>query len=211
MLLASAAEPEGRLARTVATVRSFVDKRYFLVGVTAAVALAAAAPGIGRKGGILRPELTVAWGATCSIFLISGLTLPTSELKAAASRVREHAAIQTFNLALFPAAMLGVCALVAPTGLLPAAALDGMLVMSALPTTVNMCVALTRAAGGSEALAIFNAVLGNVLGVFLTPPLLLLLVGRSQTISMLRTLKGLSLKVSCLTWPAERARGLLRT
>ena len=33
---------------------------------------------------------------------------------------------------------------------------------------------MSRSAGGNEALAIFNAVVGNMLGVVVTPPLLLL-------------------------------------
>ena len=50
------------------------------------------------------------------------------------------------------------CNLLGAAGLINAATRDGMLVMSALPTTVNMCVALSRSSGGDEALAIFNAV-----------------------------------------------------
>ena len=47
-----------------------------------------------------------------------------------------------------------------------------------LPTTVNMCVALTGAAGGNVAAALANAVIGNVLGVFATPLLILALLSR---------------------------------
>ena len=145
--------------------RGFVDRRFFLVGVVAAVGLAALVPELGRKGGPLMPELTVNWGATGGIFLLSGLTLPSSQLAATAVRVKEHALIQAFNLAFVPLVMLAVCSGLGSVGLLPAALADGMLVMAAVPTTVNMCVALTRSAGANEALAIFNAVVGNVLGV----------------------------------------------
>merc|ERR1740133_620064 len=58
-----------------------------------------------------------------------------------------------------------------------------------------MCVALTRSAGGNEALAIFNAVIGNVLGVVVTPPLLLLLLGASADISIVDAMTKLSKKV----------------
>ena len=37
---------------------------------------------------------------------------------------------------------------------------------------VNMCIVLTDSAGGATASALFNAALGNILGVFLTPLLL---------------------------------------
>ena len=46
-----------------------------------------------------------------------------------------------------------------------------------------------------EALAIFNAVLGNLLGVFLTPYLLLKFVGASDALSVLDTLQKLATKV----------------
>ena len=173
------------IKRTFDEVRGFVDRRYFLVGVVAAVGLAAVCPEIGRKGGILRPELTVAWGATCGIFLLAGISLPTNQLAAAALQWREHALIQSYNLGFMPLAMLGICSLLTPTGLLEKPLLDGLLVMAALPTTVNMCVALTRSSGGNEPLAIFNAVLGNIFGVVLTPALLVLLVGSSGTIPFL--------------------------
>ena len=120
----------------------------------------------------------------CGIFLLAGLSLPTNQLAAAALQWKEHALIQSFNLGFMPLVMLGVCMLVGPTGLFERSLLDGLLVMSALPTTVNMCVALTRSSNGNEALSIFNAVLGNILGVVFTPGLLLLLVGRAGAISI---------------------------
>ena len=187
--------PLASLGRATLRVRDFVDKRFFLVGVVGAVALAAVAPSVGRKGGILRPELTVAWGATCGIFLLAGLSLPTNQLRAAALQWREHTIIQSFNLVAIPLAMMGVCAALSPFGIFERSVLDGMLVMAALPTTVNMCVALTRSSNGNEALAIFNAVLGNVFGVVVTPLLLLALVGRTGAISISDTLRKLAAKV----------------
>ena len=61
--------------------------------------------------------------------------------------------------------------------LLPPALCDGLTVLACLPTTVNMCVVLTASAGGNVAAALFNAVVGNALGVVATPALLLLALG----------------------------------
>ena len=88
-----------RLRSAGRSVIGFIDRNYFLVGVIAAVALAALCPSVGRRGGPLQPELTVAWGATCGIFLLAGLNLPTSELARAAASLRVHALVQSFNLA----------------------------------------------------------------------------------------------------------------
>ena len=179
---------------------AFADKNFFLVGLVAAVGLAALIPGFGSAGGPLRPGLTVGWGATCGIFLLAGLGLPTSELAAAAVRVKEHSLIQGFSLGLIPLFTLGFVRVLAPLNaavgsVLPGGVLDGLLALAALPTTVNMCVALTRSAGGSEALAIFNAVIGNLLGVFVTPALLLYLLGRESTIAFVAVFSKLCLKV----------------
>ena len=214
-----------RLQTATKSVVGFLDRRYFLVGVAAAVSLAGVYPAFGRRGGPLRPELTVAWGATCGIFLLSGLNLPTSELARAAASVRLHGLIQAFNLLYIPLATLLSCNALVTAGLLTAPLRDGMLVMSALPTTINMCVALSRSSGGDEALAIcahaaprthtshstslpaaahrrvprrvraVNAVLGNLLGVILTPYLLLRLVGSAGALSAVDTLQKLATRV----------------
>ena len=127
------------------------------------------------------------------MFFLSGLTLPTSELAAAAYRVREHTFIQGVSLVVLPMIMWSITTLLGAR--ISATLRAGLLVMSALPTTVNMCVALTRSAGGNEALAIFNAVIGNVLGVVVTPPLLLLLLGASADISIVDAMTKLTKKV----------------
>lgn len=199
ILLSAAASsepgPVPRLRAAAERAVAFCDKNYFLVGVIVSVALAGVFPALGRKGGPLRPELTVAWGATCGIFLIAGLNLPTSELARAAANVRLHLLIQSVNLLLLPLGYLGVCNALAAVGCIGPSLRDGMLAMSVLPTTVNMCVALSRSSAGDEALAIFNAVLGNLLGVVLTPYLLLRFVGTSGALSALDTLQKLASKV----------------
>ena len=79
--------------------------------------------------------------------------------------------------------------------------------MSCLPTTVNMCVVLTQSAGGNVATALFNAVVGNILGIFATPLLIFKFLGAGAGaasgaggatvagISYLAVLKKLSKKV----------------
>ena len=140
------------VARALRAAAGFVDRRYFIVGIGCAIGLAAGNPALGRVAGPLRPELTVSWGASCAIFLISGLTLPTSALAAAARRVKLHAAVQSFNLGLIPLGALGLSTLLSRLGALAPEACAGLLAMSAVPTTINMCVALTRSAGAADTL-----------------------------------------------------------
>lgn len=65
---------------------------------------------------------------------------------------------------------------------------DGLLVLSCLPCTINICVAQTLAAGGNMATAIFNAIFANVVGVVLTPLLAIWTLGAGRGVSLLRSL-----------------------
>mmetsp|Transcript_48525 Transcript_48525/g.103266 ORF Transcript_48525/g.103266 Transcript_48525/m.103266 type:complete len:230 (-) Transcript_48525:149-838(-) len=54
-----------------------------------------------------------------------------------------------------------------------------MLVLTCLPTTINMCILLTSAGGGDVATALCNTVISNLSGIFLTPALLLRFFGKA--------------------------------
>ena len=116
------------------------------------------------------------------IFLLSGLSLELSELKEAASNHKLNAAVQLSTFVVWPflvgVPLKYVLATFLPN-LLPPALLDGILILTCLPTTVNMCIFLTSAAGGNVASSLCNAVISNLGGVFLTPALLLQFFGTS--------------------------------
>eukprot|EP01090_Pellita_catalonica_P020702 TRINITY_DN7514_c0_g2_i1.p1 TRINITY_DN7514_c0_g2~~TRINITY_DN7514_c0_g2_i1.p1 ORF type:complete len:293 (-),score=22.57 TRINITY_DN7514_c0_g2_i1:32-910(-) len=57
---------------------------------------------------------------------------------------------------------------------------DGIKILGALPTTVSSCVVFTIGANGDGALAIFNATLSNLFGIFLTPALLIFFLDSSH-------------------------------
>ncbi len=115
------------------------------------------------------------------IFAIGGLTLRTAELGRAAAHVRLHVFTQGMSLALIPLLFLLFDALLARTALEPDLR-HGLLILACMPTTVTSCVVYTRLAGGNEAGALFNATLGNLLGILITPQLLLLLLGRTAVV-----------------------------
>jgi sodium/bile acid cotransporter 7 len=48
--------------------------------------------------------------------------------------------------------------------------------------TVNMCIVMTKASGGDEAVALLNASMGSILGVFVTPALILGFLGQDSNI-----------------------------
>ena len=76
-----------------------------------------------------------------------------------------------------PAVVFGVSRLLVHLGALHLDLADGMVVAASMPMTVNMVIVLTKSSGGDEACALLNASMGNLLGVFVTPALILLYLG----------------------------------
>ena len=173
--------------------RAFLYRHWFLLGLVLVVVLAALAPAIGSRGGPLHPEITVHL-AVAAAFLVSGMTLPLSHLKAEAGRGRLHLFVQAFSFLLVPATVWLFLPLIGWCGG-SAALRQGFVVLACLPTTIASCVIFTRAAGGNEPGALCNSVLGNLLGLVVTPALLLLLLGTHGEAPITAVLGQLSLEV----------------
>lgn len=141
---------------------------------------AALAPGVGKRGGPLATESWRGW-LVAGIFFLSGFDLRTSELGGAIRDYRLHVFVQATSLAVAPLLFYSAASLLSHSAL-PAALLEGFVVLGCLPTTVTSGVAFTRASGGDEAGALFNATLGNLLGVVVTPFSILLATGRRGSV-----------------------------
>jgi Predicted Na+-dependent transporter len=139
---------------------------WFLLGMGLATLLAWLFPEPGASGGWLHPELLTK-GGVALIFFLHGVALSFAALKAGTLRWPLHVVVQVSTFLLFP--VLGF----AVNALLGDAVTDelklGIFFLCALPSTVSSSVALTAAANGNVAGALFNATLSSVLGVFLTP------------------------------------------
>ena len=77
---------------------TFIAKNWFLIGLFLAIFLAKLEPSIGRKGGILMPEITIKYFAVCLIFLNSGLSLKSEEFKKAMSQVGRFLKLVSSNV-----------------------------------------------------------------------------------------------------------------
>ena len=139
---------------------------WFLPGMAVAVALAWLFPSPGAKGGSLHPEFINKLGVSL-IFFLHGLTLSLAALLAGARKWRLHVLVQSSTFILFPA--LGLLLLAVTAGRIDAELRTGLFFLCALPSTVSSSVALTAAARGNVAAAVFNATLSSLLGVVLTP------------------------------------------
>lgn len=149
---------------------------WFLLGMGVAVALAWLFPEPGAKGGSLHPELLNKLGVSL-IFFLHGLTLSFAALAAGTRQWRLHLLVQGSTFLLFP--LLGLLLLLGLGARVTSELRTGLFFLCALPSTVSSSVALTAAARGNVAAAVFNATLSSLLGVVLTPLWLSLVLGAS--------------------------------
>ena len=139
---------------------------WFLIGMVAATVLAWAWPAPGAAGGWLHPELLTKAGVAL-IFFLHGVLLSFGAMRAGALNWRLHALVQAFTFLVFPLIGFGLNAALA-THVAPELQL-GVFYLCALPSTVSSSVAMTATARGNVAGAVFNATLSSLIGIFITP------------------------------------------
>lgn len=144
----------------------------FLVWLLLTVALASLLPVTGSAARLV-DGATLA--AIFALFFLHGARLPREALLGGLSDWRLHAAIAGLTFLVFPLAGIGLSRL-AP-GLLPPELWAGILFLCALPSTVQSSIAFTAMARGNVAGAVAAAAASNLAGVFLTPLLVVLLLG----------------------------------
>jgi sodium/bile acid cotransporter 7 len=151
----------------------------FLVGLVGVVVLAFFFPDPGARNGWLHAESVSDWGLAV-IMLLQGLSMPLEKARQGAGNWRLRVLIQSFTFIIFPIVGL-VLQLVLPIiwRTEPAAIQKGFLYLCVLPSTVSTSVVYTSVARGNTAAAVFSAAFSNLLGVFLTPALVGILMQMS--------------------------------
>ena len=160
----------------------FYSNNSFMILVVIAVLLAYAYPVLGAV--YFYPNVTATWIAVIFIFVMSGMGLKTEQFAKAFRQLRFNLFVQTFNFFAVSVIVFGFSRFMKFTGLLSRSLADGMVICSCLPLTVNMVMVLTKSSGGDEAAAVFNAAFGNILGVFLSPVLVLAYLGVDGAIDL---------------------------
>ncbi|MHB1064045.1 MAG: bile acid:sodium symporter family protein [Georgenia sp.] len=115
--------------------------------------------------------------AVTLLFLLYGMRLSTREVLAGLRNVRLQGSILAATFVLFP--LLGLALHTVTGSLIGSALATGLLYVALLPSTVQSSVAFTSIARGNVAGAVCAATVSNVLGMVLTPLLVLLLMDRS--------------------------------
>lgn len=144
----------------------------FLLAIIAAAVIASVLPSQGAAVGIFdwTSKLMIA-----VLFFLYGARLHPDEALQGLKHWRLHLLILAFTYLLFPVVGLGI-KLLSPAVLTPALAL-GMLYLTLCPSTVQSSINFTSIAKGNVAGAVVSASASNILGVVLTPLLVIALMG----------------------------------
>jgi sodium/bile acid cotransporter 7 len=110
--------------------------------------------------------------------------LKTEEFLKAFQRLRFNLFIQLFNFGVVNSIVYGVSRGLAGVNAISQGLADGMVICASLPLTINSVSVLTKSAGGDEASAICNSAFGHMVGVFLTPLLILGYLGVTGTVQL---------------------------
>jgi sodium/bile acid cotransporter 7 len=143
----------------------------FILWLLGAVAVATFLPVRGMLAEAV-DRLTLA--AIFTLFFLHGARLPREALVSGLTDWRLHLAILASTFLAFPLIGLGLAA--AMPGALAPELWTGILFLCALPSTVQSSIAYTSLSGGNVAGAVAAAAFSNLLGVFLTPALVALLL-----------------------------------
>ncbi len=107
-----------------------------------------------------------------AVFLVYGMRLPTSEVVRGLRNVRLQGAVLVSTYVLFP--LLGFALYWLTGDIIGISFATGLLYLSLLPSTVQSSVTFVSIARGDIAGAVCAATISNILGMFLTPALVLL-------------------------------------
>ncbi len=143
----------------------------YLVLILAMAALASGLPVRGEAavwaGGITKAAIAV-------VFFLHGARLSREAVIGGLTHWRLHLVVLGSTFALFPLLTLGVAAL--PAWITPPPLAAGLIFLGCLPSTIQSSIAFVGVARGNVAAAVAAASASNLLGVFLTPLLVGLLL-----------------------------------
>ena len=141
----------------------------YILALVGMVVLASILPVRGQAAEILGWVVKV---AIALLFFLHGAKLSREAVVAGMTHWRLHLLILAFTFVLFP--VLGLA--ISKSGLLSPTLSTGMLFLCCLPSTVQSSIAFTSIGRGNVAAAVCAASASNLLGIFLTPVLVSLLM-----------------------------------
>lgn len=145
----------------------------YIVAILAMVVLASALPVRGPAAADFSMATRI---AIALLFFLHGAKLSRAAVVAGLTHWRLQLAVLAATFGLFP--LLGLAVQWLTAGAQPAAVAQGVVFLCCLPSTVQSSIAFTSIARGNVAAAVCAASASNLIGIFLTPLLLALTLGR---------------------------------
>ncbi|CAF1059310.1 unnamed protein product [Adineta steineri] len=124
-----------------------------------------------KTGGYIRSEWTVKLSCIILLFFLSGLSVRTQQLLQELLHIRLHVLVQIYSLIIVPFTTYGLALLLIKLSL-NKALIVGIIIMASSCTTISSNSVMTKNAMGNEYAALLNAVLGNLLGIFVSPAMI---------------------------------------
>lgn len=146
----------------------------FVLGIFATAAMASILPATGTA------ETVLGWCTKFAIgllFLIYGARLSPQEAWQGVKHWRLHSVVLATTYVLFP--LIGLALRILEPSVLSADLYTGILFLCLVPSTVQSSIAFTSIAKGNVAGAVVSASFSNIVGVFVTPLLVILLLNTS--------------------------------
>lgn len=162
----------------------------FLLLLLATVAIASVLP---ARGDGARVAEAAADAGIVLLFFLHGAKLSREAIWSGTKAWKLHLAVLATTFALFP--LMGLAT--QRIGVIPDGMRAGLLFLTLLPSTVQSSIAFTAIARGNVAAAVVSASFSNLLGIFLTPLLVALLMqqgGAGGAVS-LASIKGIVLQL----------------
>jgi sodium/bile acid cotransporter 7 len=116
------------------------------------------------------------------LFFLHGLRLPRGEVLSAARSWKLQAAMLGFTFVAMP--IIGVLLVKLVGWMLPTGLVIGLLYCVMLPSTVQSAISYTSLAGGNIAASVVGAAVSNLLGIMLTPALVVVVIGAASGVSL---------------------------
>jgi len=162
-----------RWRRYLSTVKFLIADQWFLFALGFFIIIASQVQVPGPQQTL--KETVVTYLCVAIIFFITGCTLSTKVLLANYGRWKLHIFVQIQSFLLTSAMVYAVVSLCAINpDFMDAGLLVGMIFTGCVPTTISSNVIMTKQANGNQALTVVQSTLGNFLGPFISPLLVLM-------------------------------------
>ena len=151
---------------------SFLKEYWFYLSLPIGICLSYLNPSIGKSGGYIRSEWTIKYVCIIIVFFLNGLSIEINQFKKEILNIRLHLFIQIFSLFIIPFTIYSLRFILIKLNL-NEMLIIGIVLLGSTSTTISSNVLMTKNAHGNDCGALINAVLGNILSIFISPILII--------------------------------------